>query len=485
MPFTPETPVVSPPVPTLARNLAVLERSRPWALRRILDGLPAAPCPRVVVTPSGEPALRLPSGEYLDDPADPRAAARRTVAALSRRRDSAVLLFGFGSGYLAEEALAATPANRAVVVAVIDPGAFLAALGGRDLSSLLGEPRLLLALGDLREILAALPRAADAEVLVEPSLLRAAAGALAPLADMARELGAQSRSARNQRAFILDNIERNLPRIVRVPGIGALSRTLSGGAAIITAPGPSLAGQLGLLARPERPFLVALDTSLRALASAGVRPDLVVTVDGTPANLAKFEGVALDAPLVFSEGARPEIVAAARAAVFACERGGLLDRAHPLFGAAGCCSSCGSVLHAALDVLLAAGARPVVLAGADLALTGGAAHAGSAAPGSAWREVAARGGGTVATSESLWRHRRRILRRIAREPAGAVLDATAAGAALPGVPRTDLAAWLDAAPAPAREQRVLDLDPPRRSEAAIDEALAAAAAKIAAARSGE
>ena len=106
MPFTPETPVVSPPVPTLARNLAVLERSRPWALRRILDGLPAAPCPRVVVTPSGEPALRLPSGEYLDDPADPRAAARRTVAALSRRRDSAVLLFGFGSGYLAEEALA-------------------------------------------------------------------------------------------------------------------------------------------------------------------------------------------------------------------------------------------------------------------------------------------------------------------------------------------------------------------------------------------
>ncbi len=432
----------------LASNRAALSALRPWAWRRIGDGLPAAPRPEPVRAACGGPSLRLdtPSGSIdLHSRFDPISEAAALIERSGAEGARELVVFGFGAGYVLEAVLAAAAPSASVVCAVIDPGAFLAALSCRDLATALSDPRLLLTLGDLREISANLPEATEElVVVVHDPLLAAAAPVLQPLADMARELAAAATSARQQRPLVLDNLARNLPAILSAPHAGILRRVCGGCPALLVAPGPSLEHDLALLRRESRPLLVALDTSLRALASAGVQPDLVVTLDPTRANLAKFTAQNPQVPLVFFGSARPEPIGAARHRFFACETGDLLDRAHAWFGREGRVTSQGSVLLGALDLLLAAGAGPIALIGVDLALKGRRTHAGMPNESSELlRSVAARGGGEVQTSESLWRHRRRLMRRVAPLAFGRVIDATRYGAELPGLLRKSLAEVLD------------------------------------------
>ncbi len=437
--------------PVLPVNRAPLARRHPGLIRQLLDATPGP-------TPHAPPGVDPGPGPAVPPPPLP--------ADLHEARE--ILVFGFGDGTLPEAVLREAAPTARVTVAVLDPDRCLSALAARDLAVLLDDPRLRLAAGGLREIAGALPRdpGEGFRVVTDPLALAAAPPGLAPLAEMARELAAAQRSLLGQRRAVLENVAANLPAIARAEPAAALLPAVAGRAALVVAPGPSLADDLDLLrARREGlPLLVALDAALRPLLEAGVRPDLVVTLDPGPRNLGKFlpRGVDPatavgagpgeapwihgDVPLVFFEGARPEAVAAAGRPFFCCERGGLLERAHPAFGRAGTYRSGGTVLLAALDLLLRLGAGPVGLLGADLALgAGGAYGPGGEAAGAArgrTLEVPARGGGTVRTTESLWRHRRRLLRRIGEEPPGRIVDLTRRGAELPGVPRATLAAWV-------------------------------------------
>ncbi|MDQ7087345.1 MAG: DUF115 domain-containing protein [Acidobacteriota bacterium] len=221
-------------------------------------------------------------------------------------------------------------------------------------------------------------------------------------------------------------------------------------------PGPSLDRQLGLIARtaPGKVVVAALDTALRALAQAAVPVELAFTLHPLDGNLAKVEGLRLDFPLVYFEGAHPRIAAASPRPLFACEAGGLLDRAHPLFGAAGRYASEGTVLLAALEVLDALAVEQTGLCGIDLALAGEVSHAGGRRADAGTRlQVPARGGGSVLTTPSLDLHRRRLERWLARKPRRLV-DLTAAGATVAGLEARPLEEWLADAPAhPATDLR--------------------------------
>lgn len=356
---------------------------------------------------------------------------------------SLVLVFGLGDGRLLDAVREAASPGARIVVVVLDPGAIPGLLGSRDCSAGFLDPRVEFLAGPLRAIVAALPPPdGTMTALADPSAVAASAPELRPLADMARELDAARRSRTEQWSDILDNIENNLPTIATSPHAGLLREALNGAPAVLIAPGPSLERQIPLLMGRRLPLVAALDTSLRALAHAGIRPDLAFTLDPTRANLAKFREVPMDLPLVFFAGARPEAIRRAMRPVFACEADDLLDRAHPFFGRGGRHRSDGTVLLAALDVLLSAGCDPIVLVGADLALTGGKTHAGpsTSTPASLLR-VQGKDGRLVATTGSLWRHRRRLIRRLGEIPEGRVLDATVAGASLPNCRRIDLAEW--------------------------------------------
>jgi hypothetical protein len=96
-------------------------------------------------------------------------------------------VLGFGGGFLVERALAAAPTGCTVTAAVVDPGAFLVTLAHRELPELIADPRLVLALGDLREIGAALPKPPPAPLwLIHSPVLSAASPELAPLIERAR-----------------------------------------------------------------------------------------------------------------------------------------------------------------------------------------------------------------------------------------------------------------------------------------------------------
>lgn len=461
-------------LPVHHANREALARRHPGLLRQLLDAPgpgPGVATPTALAAGSGSgegpawgtgPATRRATAPPGGDPSLPPLPPDLSEA-------EEILVFGFGDGSLPAAVLAdAAPAAR-VTVAVLDPGRCLAALAARDLAALLADPRLRLAAGGLRDLAAALPRRPGERfrVVADPAALGAAPPELAPIAQMARELAAAQRSLLGQRRVVLANVAANLPAIARAEPAAALLPAVAGRPALLVAPGPSLADDLELLRarRGDLPLLVALDAALRPLSEAGVPPDLVVTLDPNPRNLGKFLPRGTDAaaavgagpgdapwlhralPLLFFEGARPEAVAAAGRPFFACEQDGLLDRAHPAFGRAGTYRSGGTVLLAALDVLLRLGAGPVGLLGADLALAEGGAYGpgGEAAGAARGRvlEVPARGGGTVRTTESLWRHRRRLLRRLEGEPPDRVVDLARRGAELPGVPRADLAAWLE------------------------------------------
>ncbi len=455
----------------LPRSTGSIPGTREWV------GLPlheSAPGPAGSV-----PGTRDGAGPTLGKPALPRG--------LESCRE--VVVFGFGDGGLLGEVLRRVSPAARVTVAVLDPGAFVEALRRRDLRAVLADPRLVLAVGGVREIARCLPRrpGESLRVVVAPTVPGEVPEALAPLAGMARELAAAQSSLLGQRPVVLANVAANLEVIAGAEPVAVLLPVFAGRPTLLVAPGPSLAGDLPWLRahRDELPVLVALDASLRALRGAGIRPDLVVTLDPSPRNTHKFrseEGPApgaddgrarpdvaprnllppgpnppgtgpaparwlhRDLPVVFFEGARPEVVAAAGRPLFACERGGLLDRAHPAFGRAGTYRSGGTVLLAALDVLLQLGAGPVGLLGADLALgPGGAYGTGGERPGGEKGrvlEVPGRDGEMVRTTETLWRHRRRLLRRIAAEEPGRVVDLSGKGADLPGVPRADLRSWV-------------------------------------------
>ncbi|UCF67196.1 MAG: DUF115 domain-containing protein [Acidobacteriota bacterium] len=374
---------------------------------------------------------------------DPAAEAARLAREARVTASRLIVVFGFGTGHTTQAVLALASATARVLLVILDPATMLATLSCRDVSAMLTHPRLALVVGSLPQIVADMPRASlePLAVIAHPPLLEASAPELRPLCEMAREPAGVQRSQREQAEQVPANVERNLPAILRAVRAGRLRTQLAHRPVLLLAPGPSLESQLGTLRGSPPLTIAALDTLLGMTRREGFRVDLAVTLDATERNLRKFDGLDQLPPLIVFEEARPKAVSCSRLPLFACERGGLLDRADRFLGLEGRYVSRGSVLLAAVDVLLAVGVAPLILAGADLALTGGRAHAGHGRRVSVAQSsltVPGRSGGRVPTAESLWRHRRRLIRRVHALPPAQLLDATAAGAEIPCLTRITL-----------------------------------------------
>ncbi len=163
-------------------NRDALMVARPWAWRRLHERLPGAPRPEPVLRPGHPFTLQLADGTLLHAATEPAAEAEALVAGLRLEPADAAVVLGFGAGYVVEAVLAAAPTGCRVVAAVLDPGAFLVTLAHRDLPHVIADPRVELALGDLREIRAALPTRGTIVRVLLPSVAHGFAPGLAPLA---------------------------------------------------------------------------------------------------------------------------------------------------------------------------------------------------------------------------------------------------------------------------------------------------------------
>jgi hypothetical protein len=175
------------------------------------------------------------------------------------------------------------------------------------------------------------------------------------------------------------NLLSNLPLFLSSAGASTLEGLFAGIPALLLAAGPSLDPVLAeLKALRERLVLVAVDTSHRLCRQAGVKPDLLVTVDPQYWNSRHLDWAELGDILLVSEPSvhprtfhRRDLPHLHFMSSF-FPIGELLER---VTGPRGRVGAGGSVATTAWDLARLTGARPLYLAGLDLGYPGRRTHA--------------------------------------------------------------------------------------------------------------
>jgi hypothetical protein len=335
---------------------------------------------RIEVSAAGTPTLIL-AGRYVHSPRDPVREGRRLAESLPPGPGPALIL-GFGLGYAVE---AVAEQGRPLIILERRWEVFKKALETRDLRRLLEERQPVFVLGG--------ESGAVSGVLAlfkgSPGILRNRA-----LMDLDRDWYAgverqiqawQSREGVNQATLRrfgrrwVRNLSANMEAIRDLPGVSRLEGLLAGGGppVFLAAAGPSLeeAGPfLGEIAR--RCLVVAVDTSLRFLQSAGVEPDFVVAVDPQYWNFRHLDGApAPRSRLVAESAVYPAVLrhpfgeAFLAGSLFPLGRF-IEDRVDPK----GNLGAGGSVATTAWDFARLLGAGEIVSAGLDLAFPGLKTH---------------------------------------------------------------------------------------------------------------
>ncbi len=332
----------------------------------------------------GLPTAQL-GGSYLHSRYDPREEARRLLNRELPARFGSAVFFGFGLGYLPEAFLRLHP-GRPLVVIEPQPSLFRQALAARDLRGLLACPDASWLVGcEAEKAVMELDQKAPGSFAVlrlrplhqaNPSYYRKLEALVQSLTDR-REVNLNT--LRRFGRLWVRNLLANLPLFLGCPGASALEGLFAGMPALLLAAGPTLdpvLARLGALA--ERLVLVAVDTSYRLCRQAGVKPDLLVTVDPQYWNSRHLDWAELGDILLVCEPSahprtfhRPELPPLHFMSSF-FPIGELLEK---VTGPRGRVGAGGSVATSAWDLARLTGARPLYLAGLDLGYPGRRTHA--------------------------------------------------------------------------------------------------------------
>ncbi len=171
------------------------------------------------------------------------------------------------------------------------------------------------------------------------------------------------------------NLVENIPLLLQADALPSLA-----GPVFVCGAGPSLEAALPAIAvYRDRIRVLAVDTAVPILDAVGIRPDVVLALEGQLANAYDFLPVSRrDYRLVTDLTSDPTTARAhGRRSMtltgFAPVR--LLDRAAGLPGVSTTMPALGSVGVAAFKLATLLGARPIVLSGLDFAVLPGATHA--------------------------------------------------------------------------------------------------------------
>ena len=217
-------------------------------------------------------------------------------------------------------------------------------------------------------------------MIVDPELLEKFPSQTEGAKAVARQIvrGARANEEARQRfagRYLLNTLT-NLPVIASEADASALRDAFTDVPAIVVGAGPSLDANLSALRDLQnRALLIAVDTALRPLLTAGIRPHLVVSVDPSETNARHLN----DLPdvrglwLVAEGSLTPSVFAqfAGRTFIYKVSN----HDPWPWLAAQGAdratLQTWGSVLTTAFDLARSAGCNPIVFAGSDLAYTDG------------------------------------------------------------------------------------------------------------------
>lgn len=166
------------------------------------------------------------------------------------------------------------------------------------------------------------------------------------------------------------NTLRNLPSIMQSPGISRLERAFPGMPAIVVAAGPSLDDALPVLkGLKDRFVIIAVGAALKSLVRAGIRPHLVVSVDGSHKTLKQFDVPCEDLILVSSPIVYPDILGRF-GTVFhgGMETNPISKWVNEVVEPKGMILAGGTVTATALDLAVRMKCNPVITVGLDLCM---------------------------------------------------------------------------------------------------------------------
>lgn len=320
---------------------------------------------------------------YLHSRHAPEREAERLVATVFEEVPGGVVVAGFGLGYQVEALLHRYP-SVPVYIVVADVPLFLASLAVRDFRGIFKLDQISLFVGiDPDTLPAFIPDTLDGELRI--LRLRSVYG-LNP--DFYTRLDDSVRAYAARRQININTLERfgrrwtrnlfrNLPVIWNGRGISAFKRIFFGLPALIIAAGPSLDAIIPDLERLRRRcVIVAVDTAVRALVSAGVSPDFLLVVDPQYWNSRHLDPYRNDGACVISESSTyPSVFHRIGTTPFLGESLFPLGRYFERFtGISGKLGAGGSVATSAWDFARFSGCTPIYMAGLDLGFPDAGTH---------------------------------------------------------------------------------------------------------------
>lgn len=170
----------------------------------------------------------------------------------------------------------------------------------------------------------------------------------------------------------------NIKDLLSCPGVNTLNHLFDGRPALVVGAGPSLNEIKDYLkALHDRFVVIATGTALRPLRAMGIRPDLVIAVDGDPKVARQFETQTDDCFLVCSAVVCPGLFDKMKGVFCGYLEANAAARWFSRHGAAkGSVLGAGTVTAAAMQLAVGMGCDPVVTVGFDLAVApDGTSHA--------------------------------------------------------------------------------------------------------------
>lgn len=379
-------------------------------------------------------------------------------------KGAVVLLFGIGNGYCLKAMLERLPQDGVLIAYEPSEQLFTYVKEQYKIAELLSDSRVILVVGkELHQRIYALldqyihwSNAKKQCFCVHPQYDKLFSEQLACFEEIVRANNVRVFTNRNTEMHfgqtIAENVVENLPY---VPGAGMMSGLIgkfpAGAAAIIVAAGPSLDKNIDELKRAKgRAFIIAVDTSLKALHAHNIIPDAVVTIDAELREKHVVDTDFAQIPLFAKNQANHKILSLHHAQKIWFDCHGYLKRFYERIGRKSAGYHTGaSVATAAFSLCAALGLKRIILIGQDLAYLGDVTHAGGQvlkiqAEDENVCYVDGVDGGKVKTRHD-WIQYLRWFERVVHEVDGEieVIDATEGGARIRGTKLYTLAESID------------------------------------------
>ena len=372
-----------------SQNMAILQKFNPTLAEELeKPGQGTAPG-EIENAASGAPTV-LFRGIYLHSKRDPEREAEKLVEAelkaVGIEGEAPAIILGFGLGYTATALSAKLGQHsvRPIIIAEKHREILRKALEYRDLSSLLSRKNVVFVVGGTGEGITGALSLFESTPGLPPAIIqnRALTGLDEDWYSVVEEKIKTWNTRTNvnsatQKRFgkrWVSNLSKNLSVICDIPGISRLEGLLSGESrgkipVFLAAAGPSLDTIKPILEKiHERCIIVAVDTNLCFLLSAGIEPDFVVSVDPQFWNFRHLDRAAAPKTCLIAESAvYPPVLRHNFGSSFLCSSffplGRFIEEKVDPKGELG---AGGSVATSAWDFIRFLGASQVWISGLDL-----------------------------------------------------------------------------------------------------------------------